>query len=76
MSKVSEFAVAVNAAFDNIKADEAGLAKMIQDLKDQISAGLSPEDQAALDAVLVRANEIAAAVPDLPAPPPPPTPSV
>ncbi len=69
MSKISDFAAAVQTALDDIKADEAGLAKMIQDLKDQISAGLSPEDQAALDAVLAKANEIAASVPDVPPPP-------
>jgi len=74
MSKITDFSTAVQTALDNIKADEAGLAKMIQDLKDQIAAGssnLTPEDQAALDAVLAKANDIAASVPDVPPPPPP-----
>ncbi len=85
MSKVTDFAAAVQVAFtdvttalDNIAADEANLAKQIQDLKDQLAAaGLSPADQAALDAVLtaatamsVKTKSIADAVPDLPAPPP------
>jgi predicted phage tail protein len=87
MSKVTDFAAATKETLDqvitslnNIVIDEANLAKQIQDLKDQIANGgssLTPEDQAALDAVTVsattiaaRTKEIADAVPDLPVPPP------
>ena len=87
MSKITDFATAVeatlvtvNASLDNIVADEANLAKQIQDLKDQIASGastLTPADQAALDlaatnsaTLAARTKAIADAVPDLPAPPP------
>lgn len=86
MQKITEFVTATQAAFaqintalDNIAADEVNLAKMIQDLKDQLAASqtaLSPADQLALDTVLATATSMAArsqaiaeAVPDLPAPP-------
>ncbi len=85
MSQISDFSTAVQAAFaeigtslDNIVADEANLAKQIQDLKDQLSAGgsLSPADAAALQTVAdaakamsVKTKSIADAVPDLPPPP-------
>ncbi len=72
--------VKTNAALDNIDADIANLDKQIQDLKDQLAAGgLSPEDQAALDAVAKSSHDLAAKAqveadktPDLPNPPPPP----
>jgi hypothetical protein len=87
MSAISEFATKANAAFttvnaalDNIVADEAALAKQISDLQAQIAAGnsvLTPEDQAALDGVVTAGTALAAkvqsiadAIPDLPAPPP------
>ncbi len=85
MSAVSDFAAAVqvqfdavNANLDNITADIANLDKMIQDLKDQLASGnLSPEDQAALDAVAAassalnsKSKDIADKTPDLPPPPP------
>ena len=86
MSQVSVFATAVQKSFDavtasldNIVSDEASLAKQISDLQAQIAAGgsnLTAEDQAALDAVSVKADALAArtkavsdAVPDLPVPP-------
>ena len=53
--------VAVGASLDNIVADEASLAKQIQDLKDQIAAGtsvLSAEDKAALDGVIASATSL------------------
>lgn len=87
MSKITDFAMAVQTQFDtvtgsldNIVADEANLAKQIQDLKDQIAAGgstLTPTDQAALDLVVTNATALAAKtksvadnVPDLPTVPP------
>jgi uncharacterized phage infection (PIP) family protein YhgE len=86
MSKITDFAVAATAALtqantslDNIVADEANLSKQIADLQAQIANGssvLTPEDQAALDAVGVSASALADrtktaadAVPDLPTPP-------
>lgn len=70
MSALTEFAATANAALaqanaglDNIVTDEAGLAKSIQDLKDQIAAGgsnLTPADQAALDSVAATATALAA----------------
>ncbi len=85
MSQISDFSTAVTAAFaeigtslDNIVADEANLAKQIQDLKDQLIAGgtLSATDLAALKAVsdnatamAAKSKSIADAVPDLPPPP-------
>jgi seryl-tRNA synthetase len=71
---------ATNASLDNIVSDEANLAKQITDLAAQIAASpstLVPADQAALDTLVTNATAvaaktagIAAAVPDLPAPPP------
>ena len=83
MSKITDFAKetqtsfdAVNASLDNIVTDEANLAKQISDLQAQIAAStstLTPEDQAALDLIVVNAAALAAhtksvaeAVPDLP----------
>ena len=72
----------ITASLANIVADEANLAKQITDLQAQLAAGsstLTPADQAALDTVVANATalasktaDIAAAVPDLPAPPPAP----
>lgn len=85
MSKVTEATTAVlaelakaTASLDKIKIDEANLAKLIQDLKDQLLAGtLSQADQDALDAVVVAAAKLSSdvksvddAVEDMPAPPP------
>lgn len=86
MSVISDFATKVQAAFSsvndsltNIAADEANLAKMISDLKDQLAAGapISPADMqhladisTAADAMAAKTKEIADSVPDLPAPPP------
>jgi uncharacterized phage infection (PIP) family protein YhgE len=88
MSAISDFKTAVDEAFgqvnaglDNIQADETTLAQQIADLKTQIGSGsstLTPEDQAALDAIVTNANAMAArtksiadSVPDsIPAPPP------
>jgi flagellar hook-associated protein FlgK len=71
-----------NTSLDNIVADEANLAKQITDLAAQIAASpstLVPADQTALDTLVTNATAvaaktagIAAAVPDLPAPPPAP----
>lgn len=86
MSEITDSSAATLAALaqigtslDNVAADEANLAKQIQDLKDQIGGGLSPDDKKALQSVLdaatamaARTKSIADAVPDLPAPPPPP----
>ncbi len=70
---------ALGASLDNIAADEAGLAKAIEDLKAQIAAGtsvLSAEDKAALDSVSFAATrlathtkDIADSVPDVVIPP-------
>lgn len=70
----------VGVALDNIAADEANLAKQIQDLKDQINNSdsvLTPADQEALNTALATAQAmstktkgIADSVPDAPPPPP------
>ena len=70
MSKITDFAAAVqtsfdavNASLDNVVTDEANLAKQIADLQAQIAAGgsvLTPEDQAALDLIVANAVALAA----------------
>ena len=82
MSQITDFKAkvdgqfaAINTALDNVTADEAQLQKKIADLAAQIAAGqstLTPEDQAALDAVVVEAGQVVArtqavadAVPDV-----------
>ena len=89
MSKFDDFVTAaqendaaLNAALDNILADETNILKEIEDLKAQIGTGtgvLTPAQEQALDSIqtkmaasVKRAKDAAAAITDLPAPPPPP----
>lgn len=78
MSAISEYAAAVNSAFDNISTQTdglvnsvAGIAADVAFLKDTIdklqnSPGtISPEDQALLDASQARAATLAAKLGDL-----------
>ena len=70
MSKITDFATAVeatlvtvNASLDNIVADEANLAKQIADLQSQIAASgsvLTAVDQAALGLAATNSATLAA----------------
>lgn len=65
MSKISDFAAAMNAFTDRQDAAVSGLQADVQFLKDEIaalqnSAGqITPEDQALLDAIQARASGVA-----------------
>jgi hypothetical protein len=67
MSDISDASDAVHEAFDRVHTGLTGIAGDITDLKAQIAALplTTPEDKAKLDAVVLRAQEIATRVTDL-----------
>lgn len=82
MSKISDFATALNAFNDQMDTAVQGLTDDVKTLNDKItelqnsSGAITPEDQASLDAIQARAKVIADKLTALDAltPPPPPTP--
>ncbi len=64
MATVADDVTALNAALDKIAAEITQLQSAITALQTQVAnSSVTPEVQAALDAVVVRANSLATVVP-------------